>query len=132
MKKIVSLVLTILLSQCFLCCGFVKDEQIVGKYHIYAVDSEDESCLGYQLEDENSICIVPPKIVAYCKNEQYIFVKQMNVENKKNFNYYIVPILTNNQTVFPEDSIIGPLNKNQFNKEILKMKLGNLEFKKID
>lgn len=56
----------------------------------------------------------------------------MDVENKKNLNYYIVPILKNNQTVFPDDTIIGLLDKNQFNKEILKMKLGSLEFKKID
>ncbi|KQS52579.1 hypothetical protein ASG38_17235 [Flavobacterium sp. Leaf359] len=132
MKKTISLILTFFLSQCFLCCGFVRDEQIVGKYHIFAVDTENESCLGYQLEDGNSICIVPPKVVAYCKNGQYILVKQMDVENKKKLNYYIVPILSNNQTVFPDDSIVGPLNRNQFDKEILKMRLGNLEFKKIN
>ena len=131
-----NLLLPLLISicGCFSSCSFVRNEQIIGKYHILAIDTSDKPCLAYELENKNYICIIPSNILAYCKNEQYIFLKQMPHTNKDttNINYYIVPILKDNPTVFPEDHIIGPITEKRFSEEILKMDLRNLKFKKLD
>lgn len=127
------LIVVIFVIGCFLSCSFVRNEQIIDKYYISAVDLYNEPCLVYKLEDEYQICIVPSKVLEYCKNEKYIFVKQVpsGVKNTENINYYIVPILKGNPSVFPDSTILGPLSEQKFNKEIVKMNLLEIKFKKI-
>lgn len=133
MKNIVLIVL-IGLCGCFSSCGFVTNEEVFGKYHLIAVDIPEDLCLGYEVQDEDYICIVPSKILAYCKNEKYIFLKQTPYVHKDtlDINYYIVPILEDSIVIFPEDRIIGPLKEQKFNEEISKMNVRNLKFHSLD
>ncbi|TRW22374.1 hypothetical protein FMM05_17870 [Flavobacterium zepuense] len=129
------LVLIILVCICnsITSCGFVKDKKIVGKYHIVAVDIPEDECLAYEVESGDYVCLVPPKAVAYCKNDRYIFLKQIPIENNDlDFDYYIVPTLNDSLAIYPEERIIGPLNEKEFDEEILKMNLKELEFIKLD
>jgi len=130
----ISLTVLIFTAGFFSCCSYVRNEQIVGKYHILAVDVYDDACLAYEVKSDNYVCLVPSKIVAYCKNERYLFLKQIPYPDKNilNVNYYIVPILKDNPAIYPEGRIVGPLKEQQFNKEISKMNLRNLKFKQVD
>lgn len=129
----IALPFLIFISICFSSCGFVRNEEVIGKYHIVAVDDLNDSCLAYMLEDGNSICIVPKKILAYSKTEKYIFVKQNPYgRDTTNINYYIVPILKNSPEIYPEDGIIGSLKQQEFDAEISKMNLRIPDFKELD
>ncbi|MNK08448.1 hypothetical protein D3C87_263860 [compost metagenome] len=132
--KNIGLIILICLYGCFSSCGFVTNEEVIGKYHLIAVDAHEDLCLGYEVPDENYICIVPSKILAYSKNEKYIFLKQTPYLNKDtlDINYYIVPILEDRIVIFPEDHIMGPLKEQNFNEEISKMNIGNLKFNSLD
>lgn len=114
-------------------CNFVVNNKISGNYHLVAVDIEKDICLAYKLEPENYICIVPSEIIAYCELKQYILIKQVPFQsyNSSDTNYYIVPIIKGKLNVFPEDSIIGPLKREEFNKEVLKKNLMNWKFKNL-
>lgn len=125
------LIAAVLTCQLLTCCSFFKDDQIVGDYHIIAVDSNEDTCLGYEL-GENSICIVAPKVIAYGTDKGHIFIHQLFQGNKDSSNYFIVPILPDNLTVYPDKSIIGPLDKSQFVLKIKKMKIKKVTFHKID
>lgn len=117
----------------FWSCGFARNEKISGKYHIISIDVDDMPCLAYEV-DGNYISIVSPKIIAYSKVGRYILLKQKPYKAKfaSDTNYYIVPILKGNLAVFPEDSVIGPLKKHEFDSLISKMPLGKWEFRKLD
>ena len=130
----ISLIILIFISGFFSCCSYVRNEQVVGKYHILAVDVYDDLCLAYELESENYVCLVPSKIVAYYKNEQYLFLKQVPYPGKDilDVNYYVVPIIKDNPAIYPENRIVGPLKELEFSKEIAKMNLRNLKFKQVD
>jgi len=128
-----ALIILVCINGSILSCGFVKDKQIIGKYQIVAVDIPQDACLAYEVESGDYVCLVPPKAVAYCKNDRYIFLKQIPIENNDlDFDYYIVPILNDSLTIYPEDRIIGPLKEKEFDEEILKMNLKALEFIKLD
>lgn len=133
MKKI-GLIILICLSGCLSSCGFVINEEVFGKYHLIAVDVDEDLCLGYEDSNENYICIVPSKILAYCKNEKYIFLKQAPYvyNDTLDINYYIVPILEDSIVFYPEDRIIGPLKEQKFKEEISNMNVRDLEFKNLD
>lgn len=113
-------------------CNFVVNNKISGNYHLVAVDVENDICLAYKLEPENYICIIPSEIIAYSKLNQYILIKQVPFQyNSLDTNYYIVPIIKGNLKVFPEDSIIGPLKREEFNTEVSKKNLKNWKFKEL-
>lgn len=132
--KNIRLIILICLYYCFSSCGFVTNEEVIGKYHLIAIDTPEDLCLGYEVQGEDYICIVPSKILAYCKNEKYIFLKQTPYvyEDTLEINYYIVPILEDSTVIFPEDHIMGPLKEQKFNEEISKMNVRNLKFKSLD
>lgn len=120
---------------CFSACsfGFAKDEQVIGKYHIIAVDVAEDVSLAYEVGDGNYVGIVPAEVVAYAKSKDYIFVQQNPYGQKDTtINYYIVPILQDTVTVYPEERIIGPLTVQQFDKKVLDSGVKKLEFKEID
>jgi len=128
-----ALIILVCISSSVTSCGLAKDKQIVGKYHIVAVDIPEDACLAYEVESGDYVCLVPPKAVAYCKNDAYIFLKQNLVENNDlDFDYYTVPILNDSLTIYPEERIIGPLNEKEFDEEILRMNLKELEFIKLN
>lgn len=114
-------------------CEFVRNQNIVGRYNILAIDNYDEPCLGYELDNGNQICIVPGKVIAYSKNDKYIFIQQHPVNsNSLETNYFILPILENNTEVFPENIIIGPLKQRDFNIKISSMNIRNVKFKLLN
>ena len=128
----IALSLFIFICICFSSCGFVRNEEIIDGYHIVAVDDTEDLCLAYLPEGNNCICIVPEKILAYCKTEKYIFLKQSPYGRRDTINYYIVPILKDSPEIYPEESIIGPLKKQDFDVAISKRNIKNLNFEEID
>ncbi|MFP9100653.1 hypothetical protein ACLI09_16510 [Flavobacterium sp. RHBU_24] len=134
--KTLSLLFLISISICSYSCslGFNRNEKIVGKYHIIAMDSYAETCLAYKVGHVDYVGLVSAEVLAYCKNNHHIFVKQ-NPYGKRDdspVNYYIVPIVNDTITVYPEERIIGPLKERAFNREISKLKVRDLEFKEVD
>jgi len=116
-------------------CSFVRNKEVFDKYHLIAVDTRSDLCLGYEVNNTgNYVCIVPSQILAFTTVGKYILLKQRPYHTKvaSDTNYYIVPILKDNVIVFPEDSIIGPLKKHEFDTLISKMHLGKWEFRELN
>ena len=129
MNKILCL---IIIAGFLTSCGFVRDEEVDGKYHIFATDNYDEPCLGYEVNGSNYICLVPPKIISYYHSSDYIVVKRAySKEQVGRVEYYVVPIVPESVEVFPEDIILGPLDAKEFKKQQFKLNLVDLNFTDI-
>lgn len=130
-----TLLLLICICGCFSACslGFAKNEQVVGKYHIIAIDVADDACLAYEVGTGNFVSLVPAQVVAYAKSKHFLFAKQSAYAQKDTaLNYYIIPIVEDTVTVYPEGRIIGPLKMQEFNKEILGKGMKNIVFEEVN
>ncbi|MFP9113533.1 hypothetical protein ACLI1A_06305 [Flavobacterium sp. RHBU_3] len=126
--------LLLLTAFCFSSCGFVTNKQVVGKYHIIAIDVAEDACLAYETGDGNYVSLVAAEVISYCNDENNIYVKQrLNTkEDKSFFSYYIVPIVADTVAIYPEERIIGPLNELEFYKEISRISIEDLYFKNVN
>lgn len=128
------LVSVLVFSCLFSSCGFVRNEEIIDGYHLVAVDIKDDTYLGYKVNDDNYVGLIPSKVISYCYSGQYIFVKQLPYPYEKltKIYYYIVPVINDTTVVYPEDSIVGPLSESDFKVRLSKMNLKDLEFKEVN
>lgn len=114
--------------------GFAKNEEVVGKYHIVAIDVAGDAALSYETEDGNYVGLIPTQVFEYGHNAKYIYLKQSEYgsEDTSAVNYYIVPVVADTVTVYPQERIIGPLKEEAFNKEISVLGIKSVEFKQVD
>ncbi|HET9058268.1 MAG TPA: hypothetical protein VFN30_15595 [Chitinophagaceae bacterium] len=107
--------LVIIFSLCG-CNGFVREELVVGRYYLVAVDVPQDLDLSYKLEDGSYIGVVRETVFAVGFNDKYIIVKQHPFNNRAITNYYIVPIYKEN-ILSPEKGVSRALTLEQFNEK---------------
>ena len=96
--------------------GFAEDRTVVGKFHLFAVDSKADLSLTYMSDDGSYISVVDKTVFAVGYTDKYIVVKQHPHSNdrinKKITKYYIVPLAVKDKNSI-EKSVIGPLTANE-------------------
>ncbi len=112
------------------CNGFVKDVEVIDRYHLVAVDTDEGLGLAYKIDSsDNYVGVVSETVFAIGYNNDYIIAKQHPDNNRKIINYFIVPVYKE-YTLFPKKGIIGPLTLQQFHVKTQELAIDNLTFTK--
>lgn len=130
MKTDFKIIITLVLISIIFSCEGINKNQIIGRYYLVAVDTDDNMSIGYQVDEEgNTVDIVKETVFSIGNNNSYIIAKQNPYRNKSIVNYFIIPIYKK-FTYFPEKGVIGPLSLNQFEVKRKELNISNLTFDK--
>jgi len=111
----------IILLTLFYCCnfsGFVYKKQIIDKYYLIAIDIDEQMTICYPINNGDFIGIIDETVYSIGYNKDFIIAKQHpfklpNNYEKSKTNYFIIPI-SKKRSIIPEDNVIGPLTKAEF------------------
>ncbi len=117
------------------CNGFIIEQNIVGNYYLTAPDIPEQCSISYHDKNSGSnySTIINSTVFSIGHNKQYIIAKQhpeiggSDKPNKNIIKYYILPV-KDKLTVESKDMIIGPLNKIQFEKELIILGIKDIVF----
>ena len=91
-----------------------------GKYMLVAIDSSSQMSLSVDLNNGGALGIVGPTVFAVGANEKFIVLKQHPSEgygyDRSLTNYFIVKRNSTPASMADENSVQGPLTKDQFDK----------------
>ncbi len=111
---------------CFVGCGFVHDEEIVGPYRLIAVDTDSQMNVSYDSGDGSAIGRIPETVFSIGYNQKYIVAKQHPNNNRAVTNFFYLDTSKDCVYANPEDSVVGPLTDHEFS--VVSVKLGLPEF----
>lgn len=138
MKKLfLSLFSLLLITSCFGLWDSDSDE-IIGNYIVGWIDLEESRSISERIEknSSSSIGVVPEYVFEVGNNEKYIIAKQHPTNGAENgfqintsiTNYYIID--ASKSSLYSNENVFGPLNKNQFDSLRKKLNIENIEFDK--
>ena len=107
-----------------------EHQKIIGQYEVGWNDLESNRAITKKSEisENNYNIIVSDYVSAVGHNENYIIAKQHQNFNNE-INYYLIDI--NKNKLDNSKGILGPLNKNEFEKVKIELKIENLKFDMI-
>lgn len=109
------------------CFWFVAyHEQINDKYYLGATDTLDQMSVWYDLGD-GGIGRIGETVFSVGWDERYIIAKQHPLNQRAITNYYILDMAKDDAFADPEESVIGPLDEEDFQLKLQEMGL-SLDF----
>ena len=130
MKANFKIIITLVLINLFFSCDGINKNQIIGRYYLVAVDTDDNMTIGYEIDKNgNTVDVAGETIFSVGNNDKYIIAKQHPNRNKSIVNYFIIPIYKE-FTYSPEKGLIGPLSLRQFEVKRKELNISNLIFDK--
>jgi hypothetical protein len=129
MKYFLKYIISFYILICLFSCNDLNNKHITERYYFVAADTKDNTSLGYSINDDNSsfVDVVGETVFSVGYNNRYIIVKQHLTNNKKNTNYYIVPIYIK-FNYSPEKGVIGPLSVDEFNTKSKELHIEDIKF----
>lgn len=134
MKKYIYIIVALL---AFVSCQDISVTHVAGPYYLVYTDTKNARALSYKAEEGLYAGGVSPMVYAVWHNDDYIIAKQHpwndDYEPAENITqYYIIP-LKNPVSEFPDENIVGPLDKRDYEKKIKELKITDkITFKEID
>lgn len=114
-------------------CGEAYEIKLNNDYWLWALDSKDDMALMVE-DGKYRVNVVSPKVTSYFYNDKIIAVTQeaqFNSTIKSTIKtYYIVPLIDKVSNII-DKNVIGPLNFEEFQKQIKAIDL-SMEMKFID
>ncbi|MEJ2902314.1 DUF3997 domain-containing protein [Pedobacter panaciterrae] len=106
-------------------------QKILGNYFITTTDNYNRDIyIGYKLETGDFVGVLSSKIIEIGNNEEFIIAKQSkDFNNKSDLNYYIIKKME--KTITPENGVLGPFAKEEFQIKIEELGLKKVEFKRV-
>lgn len=103
------------------CFHTAYDQKINETYYLWAVDVKEQMTFGFEHKKYGRIGLVGATVFEYFYDGQYIFVKQRHGRYTRKYfegvRYYLVPAKLNKDQR-PDDFLVGPLNKQEFENKI--------------
>ena len=114
------------------CIGGAHTQQLVGRYHLNALDIDEEMAITYLDANDYMITIVNATVYSVGYDEYFIIAKQhprtlSNGVNRKVTNYFIIP-LEDKISDSAEKNLYGPLTKLEFDIKREELGIGKLAF----
>lgn len=96
---------------------------MIGPYRLIAVDVDAQMSICYDLGGGSAVGRIDETVVAFGFDERFIVAKQHPNGDRSVTNYFYLDMTKDSKYAEPSRSVTGPLTREQFESEALRLKL---------
>ena len=100
-----------------------RRERLTGPYLLRATDTDEQTCVAYDLDHGDSIERIPPMVFEVGWDDHFIVAKQHPGNDRTFVHYYILETATDSKYADPSKSVTGPLSQAEFERRKAELKL---------